>query len=416
MQNLSILTVGDEICIGQIINTNAAWIAKKCSQIGFRIICHSSVRDDMDLMLSELNRLTKISDIVIVTGGLGPTHDDITKPVLAKFFNDRLEHNEEAMVFVKRFFEVREREMSERNKKQAEIPTKAVPLENKNGTAPGMRFDDKGIHLFSLPGVPSEMKQIMQDSVIPFLKNKLMNDKDEVEVYKTLLTTGIHESTLADLIGEPEEFLNGGSLAFLPSYQGVRLRLGIVADNLQLAQEKLKKLEDHLYKKAGNYIFGENEATLASVVGDIMRSRGENVSVAESCTAGMLAAAFTDISGSSAYFEGGMLVYSNEAKMKILGVSKETLEKHGAVCEETAIEMASNVRQKLGTTYGIGITGIAGPTGGTPEKPVGTVWIGFADQNSAFAHRYVFGSDRGVNRERSVGTALAMLYKHLKGI
>ena len=416
MLNLSILTIGDEICIGQIINTNAAWIAKKCSQIGYKVICHSSVRDDMDLMLSELDRLTKMSDIIIVTGGLGPTHDDITKPTLAKFFNDIIEHNEEAMEYVNRFFEVREREVSERNRMQAEIPIKAIPLENKNGTAPGMRFDENGIHLFSLPGVPSEMKQLMSDFVIPFLKEKLLNTKESVEVYKTILTTGIPESHLADIIGEPDSFMNDGTLAFLPSYQGVRLRIGVCLDNIQKAHSMLEKLERHLYKKAGEFIFGENEDTLASVVGNILISKGETVSVAESCTSGMLGAAFTDFPGSSAFFEGGMMVYSNEAKMNMLGVNKKTLQDHGAVSEETALEMANNIRQKLGTTYGIGITGIAGPTGGTADKPVGTVWISLAYREGAIAQRYVFGSDREVNRERSVGTALAMLYKHLKGI
>ncbi len=416
MLKVSILTIGDEICIGQIINSNAAWIAKRCSQIGYRVMAHSSIRDDMDTMLSELERLTDISDIVIVTGGLGPTHDDITKPALAKFYDCEIIRNEEALVYVQNFFDARERTISERNKKQAEIPSKAIPLENKNGTAPGMRFDDNGRQLFSLPGVPAEMKQLMNDSVIPFLKEKIQSTGESVEIYKTILTTGIPESTLADMIGNPEDFLNGGSLAFLPSYQGVRLRIGINADNIETAEKKLDELEKYLFDKAGKYFFGENEETLASVVGKMLKERNENVAVAESCTAGMLGAAFTDISGSSAYFEGGMLVYSNEAKMQILGVSEQTLIDHGAVSEETAVEMATQVRKKLGTTYGIGITGIAGPTGGTDEKPVGTVWIGIADKDSAFAKRYVFGSDREVNRERSVGTALAMLYKIMKGI
>jgi nicotinamide-nucleotide amidase len=416
MLNVSILTIGDEICIGQIINTNAAWIARRCSQIGYNVMAHSSVRDNMDEMLNELERLTDISDIIIVTGGLGPTHDDITKPALAKFYNDKIVHNEEALKYVKRFFAVREREMSERNQKQADIPSKAIPFENKNGTAPGLRFDENGKHLFALPGVPSEMKQLMEDSVLPFLKDKLHQTKDSVEVYKTLLTTGVPESTLADLIGEPDSFLNSGSLAFLPSYQGVRLRIGINAENINTAKSKLEHIEKYLYAKAGKYIFGENEDTLSAVVGRMLKKRNENVAVAESCTAGMLAAAFTDNSGSSSYFEGGMLVYSNEAKMKILGVKEQTLVEHGAVSEETALEMAAQIRQKLGTSYGIGITGIAGPTGGTEDKPVGTVWISIADKNDAYAKRYVFGSDRAVNRERSVGTALAMLYKQLKGI
>lgn len=416
MLKLSILTIGDEICIGQIVNSNAAWIATHCSRLGYDILTHSTVRDDTEAMLSELERLSDMSDIVIVTGGLGPTHDDITKPTLAEFYDDEIKHNEKAMEYVQNFFDAREREITERNKEQAMLPTKAIPMENKNGTAPGMRFDEKGIHLFSLPGVPAEMKQLMKDFVLPFLEKKLKETKESVEVYKTILTTGIPESHLADLIGEPEDFLNGGSLAFLPSYQGVRLRIGISEKDIHSANNKIDAIKEFIYDKAGEYIFGEDDKTLASVVGDMLISRKENVSVAESCTAGMLGKEFTEISGSSDYFEGGMLVYSNEAKMNILGVKEKTLIDHGAVSEETAIEMAYNVRKKLGTTYGIGITGIAGPTGGTEEKPVGTVWIGLADEKEQFARRYVFGGDREVNRERSVGTALAMLYKHIKGI
>ena len=303
--------------------------------------------------------------------------------------------------------------MSVRNELQALVPTKSKALRNKLGTAPGIMFENNSKFVFALPGVPKEMMFIMEDSIIPFIGNLITERKKPVVLYKTLLTIGIAESLLADLIGTPEEFLEGGTLAFLPSYQGVKLRIGVDGSNFDIAQSKVTRIENILRAKAGKYIYGEAEQTISSVVGEILKEKHKTVSVAESCTGGLLGGAFTDVSGSSSYFIGGVIVYSNEAKIRNLGVKSETIEKYGTVSEETATELATKVRTKFDTDFGIGITGIAGPSGGSEKKPVGTVWICLADKKESIARKYFFGADRQVNRERAVNSALALLYNKL---
>jgi nicotinamide-nucleotide amidase len=412
MLNISILTIGDEICIGQIVNTNSSWIASHCTETGANVILHSSIGDRRDLIMEELKRLMSKSDVVIITGGLGPTHDDITKPVLTEFFNDELVFHEESYEQLKKFFEKRGRQITDRNKEQAMLPSRCTPLSNAVGTAPGMRFESKGKYVFSLPGVPSEMKYIMTEHILPFIIDLMASKQSDVVLYKTLHTINIPESSLADLIGPPEEFLNGGTLAFLPSYKGVRLRIGVTG-TYDSAQRHLEQIEQIIRERAGKYIYGEFEDSIAAAVGRLLKERGETLAVAESCTGGMLGGEITEISGSSDYFPGGAIVYSNEAKINIVGVKKETIDNHGAVSEETALELASNIRKLFNSSYGLSITGIAGPTGGTPEKPVGTVWIGLADENGATARKVVYSSDRRTNREYSVGAALGFLYERL---
>ncbi len=414
MLKVSLLTIGDEILIGQVINSNAAWIAEKCTKLGCKVILHSVIGDEKETMISELDRLLYSSDVLLITGGLGPTHDDITKPVLCEFFNDELQRDEETLKYVEKFLNEKGIDVTERNRRQADIPKKAKPIHNENGTAPGLIFDFNSKIIAAMPGVPSEMKYIMENGVLQHLESVLKQRKEDVVLYKVLHTIGIPESKLADRLGDVDDFLNGGSLAFLPSYKGVRLRLGIGGDNLNEAKQKLDIIERVIYEKAGQYIFGEEDDSISSAVGKLLKKRGETCSVAESCTGGLLGGEFTSVPGSSEYFTGGAIVYSNKAKMNILHVKEDTLEKHGAVSKETALELAAGVRTLYGTDYGIGITGIAGPGGGTEEKPVGTVWISIADKNGAEAKKYVFSTDRAVNRERSVGTALALLYKKLK--
>ncbi|MFC2131036.1 competence/damage-inducible protein A [Bacteroidota bacterium] len=413
MFNISLLTIGDEICIGQVINTNAAWIASKCTLLGANVIIHSSIGDNKKEMYKELNRLIPVSDLIIITGGLGPTHDDITKPVLTEYFNDKLVLHKETLEHLEKLFQLRGYKFTERNRNQALLPSKAKLLFNNVGTAPGMLFEKGDKYIVSLPGVPAEMKSIMIDSVLPFIQKTMAERLDEVALYKTLHTTGTPESKLADMIGDPDIFMEGGTLAFLPSYRGVRLRIGIKAKSFDIAKEKLFHIESELNKRAGKFIFGSDEESLVSKVGSLLGEKNKTVSVAESCTGGLLGGEFTSVSGSSEYFSGGVIVYCNKAKEIVLGVGHETLKEFGAVSEQVAIELAANVRKKFDTDYGIGITGIAGPTGGSEDKPVGTVWIGLADSNIAFAKKYVFGNDRDMNRERAVGTALAMLLKNL---
>ncbi len=413
MLDISILTIGDEICIGQIVNTNSSWIASQCTKLGANVKYHSSIHDDKIDMLSEIKRLSSQTDLLIITGGLGPTHDDITKPVLTEYFNDKLEVHQETLKYLQGFFKKKGRELAGMNEGQALVPTKAKPLFNRVGTAPGLLFEENNKYFVALPGVPSEMKAIMTDSVFTLIKDLIKHRNEDVLVFKTLQVAGIVESDLASLIGDPYQFLDGGTLAFLPSYKGIRLRIGVKATSFDIAQDKIKKIEDIIRSKAGEYIYGVGDDSIISKIAEILIANKQTVSVAESCTAGLLGAEFTSISGSSAYFSGGVLAYSNEIKGKILGVNKNTLLNYGAVSEECAKELAMNVRKKFDTEFGISITGIAGPTGGSQDKPVGTVWIGLSDNEETIAKKYVFGNDRVVNRERSVGAALSLLLKKL---
>lgn len=411
--NVSILTIGDEICIGQIVNTNAAWIASQVTQLGANVKQHSAVSDELNEINAEFDRLLKSSDVVLVTGGLGPTHDDITRTALCEYFHDELVFHEPTFEYLKERYARRGVELSERNKFQAMLPSTCEVLKNSRGTAPGMLFKKDKKILVSMPGVPNEMKGIMKDHVLPLLK-ELMAHSDSVTVFKTLLTNGIPESNLADLLGDTNEFLKGATLAFLPSYQGVRLRIGSTTESFLKGNEEIARVEKHIRQKAGKYIYGEGDQNLALAVGNLLKEKNKTVALAESCTGGLLGAALTDAAGSSQYFMGSIICYSNEAKIELLNVPAETILNNGAVSCEVAEELAKNVRLRFKTDYGISITGIAGPGGGTTEKPVGTVWIGIADENSVKAQKFIFGQERMVNRELSVGAALGILLKALK--
>ncbi len=413
MINVSILTIGDEICIGQTIDTNATEIAAECTKIGAEVSAHVAVRDEAEQIKSELKRLIEISDFVLITGGLGPTDDDLTKPVLADFFNDKLEFRPDVLAHIEELYEKRGLKMYERNKKMAELPSKCEALPNEVGVAPGMLFETEGKFVVSMPGVPPEMRSILRDSVLPLIKKKV-DSADRVRVYKTLMTYKIYESKAAEALGDTEEILGEATLAFLPSYKGVKLRLGAVAESREKAEKIIKKAEKKIKAKIGEFIVASEDKPLETIVGEKLSASGKTIAVAESCTAGSLGKALTEMPGSSSYFLGGLLTYGNEAKINLLKVNKATIEKYGAVSEQTAYEMATNVREIFGADYGVGITGIAGPAGGTEEKPVGTVWISLADENGCKPIKYVFGEKRDVNRERSVGSALSMIMNKLK--
>lgn len=416
MLKVSILSIGDELCIGQVINTNAAWIASKTTNLGCEVLLHSVIGDEKDLIIKELDRLLNFNDIVLITGGLGPTHDDITKSTLCEYFNDILIENEDVLNLVKDFTTRRGFQLNELNRSQALVPSKCKVLINKMGTAPGMLFEKNGKFIISMPGVPREMEYLMEYEVLPFIKNLLIEGKHEIVLFKSLMTAGIPESSLSEKIGNPHEFLNGATLAFLPSYRGVKLRIGVKADSMDSAKIRINEIEKIIKERAGKYIFAEGEDGLNTIVGDLLRKTGKTLAVAESCTGGMLGSAFTDIPGSSDYFLGGFITYSNDAKINLLGIDNDIILTNGVVSEECAKAMASGAKEKLKSDYALSITGIAGPDGWTIEKPVGTVWIGIAGNNEVKAFKYVFGNDRKVNRERSVGTALFLLYKKLTGI
>lgn len=411
---IAILTIGDELCIGQIINTNAAWMAQACTEIGGFIYRHITIQDGIDVLLDELNILKKECDCIIISGGLGPTHDDKTKETLLAYFNDTLILHEPTLEALRERARLRGLPLNQRNMDQALVPSTCTVLENPRGTAPGMLFHIDDVIYISLPGVPSEMKGIMEDHVLPYLRNAIEQEYGKTPYYHTILTKGIPESALADLIGDPSEFLQvDESLAYLPSYQGVRLRLGILSIKPDLAQSRLNELQSIIQSKAGDYIYGFGNASLLSVTTDLLLQKHCTISVVESCTGGMLGAEFTKQSGSSAYFMGGFQTYSNALKVQLAHVSPITLEQCGAVSKEVAEEMAIGGRTVLQTTYCLSITGIAGPDGGTPEKPVGTVWIALASEHEVIAKRFNFGNDRAINRERSVMQAIAMLHDAL---
>jgi len=412
---VAIISIGDELLIGQIVNSNAASIAADCTTLGCTVVAQTTIGDTSRALTDELDRCRTLATVIILTGGLGPTHDDITKAVLTDYFQDTLVQDQDWLNRLQEWMRSRGRELSERNALQAMLPSTCIKLDNPLGTAPGMLFDRDGIIVISLPGVPDEMKSIMQQQVLPFLQRKLEESNDPSWEYRTLFTTGIPEAYLADRIGDPATFLHGSSLAFLPNAFGVRMRIGAIARTREERSAELDRLESVLQERTGRWIYGAGPTSLAQRVGEILMEQGGTVSVAESCTGGLLGAAFTDIAGSSAYFEGGILSYSNAVKIRELGVVASAIEHHGAVSDVVARQMCEGVRARFNTTYGIGITGVAGPDGGTDEKPVGTVWIGVAGPSTTIVKLHHFGPDRRNNRERSVAAALAMVWRMTQG-
>ena len=408
--NVALISIGDEILIGQIVNRNAAWIAETVTAIGCHVVEHCVVADDSQQLMNTIDRLRITSDVLLLTGGLGPTHDDVTKTVLVEYFQDVLVESSDWMKHLT-WMSQRGREVTERNAAQALTPSTATLLSNPIGTAPGLLFNRDGIIIVAMPGVPNEMKSIMESHVVPLLHSKLVVQGNATTQYYTMLTTGIAESNLADLIGDPMMFLSGSTLAFLPNYTGVRLRIGVTGLTQEQRDKERMRVASVLRERAGRFIYGHDDQTLSGVVGHHLAERGQSVSVAESCTGGLLGAACTDAPGSSVWFHGGVITYSNDSKVRELGVHQSDIDRCGAVSEEVARRMALGVQEKFGTTYGIGITGVAGPDGGTVDKPVGTVWISVAGPAEQTTLKYHFGADRSINRERSVGAALGMLWK-----
>ena len=440
--NIGIITIGDEILIGQVINRNAAWIAERCTEVGATVTIQTVVGDEHHDLRSEITRVSALVDVIITTGGLGPTHDDITKDVIADLIGSPMVVDDAWLQHLKDFMKSRGRELTDRNAAQALVPRDATVLFNDLGTAPALqiqlgdtkpreatRSDSKQLEatrshttphsatlrhtiLFALPGVPLEMQSLLSAHVIPFITSAIDN-ATESRQYRTVHTAGIPESSLADLIGDLD-FLGTSTLAFLPNYQGVRLRIGAIGVQKELRERELTRIEEIIRARAGRFVIGVGTTSLPLVVADQLTQNSHTLATAESCTGGLLGAALTDIPGSSAWYLGGVISYSNDAKVQLLDVVDTDISEHGAVSEKVALEMAEGARDRFASTWGIGITGVAGPTGGTPEKPVGTVWIGISGPNVNEAKLFQFGSDRRMNRERSVGAALTMLLDKLK--
>jgi len=402
-----IITIGDEILIGQIVDTNSAWIAERLNLLGVKVSRIISISDSKNIIHDSLEESFHKNDITIITGGLGPTNDDITKGVLTDFFQGNLIIHEPTLEHITTLFNKRGLPLTELNRKQAEVPDSCLPLFNKLGTAPGMWFEmDKKI-IISLPGVPFEMKGLMEDEVLPRLKMLITN---ELIVHRTIQTFGLPESFLAEkLAGWESQLPSNIKLAYLPSPISIRLRLSAYGSTQIDLNNIVQKEIDKLYKVIPKYIFGENDVTMQQVVGQMLKSIGSTVSLAESCTGGTIAHLITDVPGSSAYFQGGIVAYSNKVKEEILGVDPNLILKHGAVSKEVVEAMAKGVKEKLKTDFAIAVSGIAGPDGGTKEKPVGTIWIAVISNKSLITNDLKFGADRQRNIMRSSITALNML-------
>ncbi|MDF1550128.1 MAG: competence/damage-inducible protein A [Bacteroidales bacterium] len=409
-----IITIGDEILIGQVIDTNSAWIAEQLNLIGVKVKQISSVSDNEEHILKSLEEASKRASIIIITGGLGPTKDDITKPTLCKFFNTKLVFHEEIYRKIEERFLKMKLPALESNKKQADLPENCTIIPNFKGTASGMLFEKEGVYFISIPGVPFEMKAMMTDSVLPFIKQKF---ELPVIVHRTILTHGLGESFLAEKIKDWENKLPATiKLAYLPSPEHLRLRMSAYGDAERDLMDILDVEETRLKKIIPNHIFGYGKQSLQEILGKLLLNKKASISSAESCTGGNIARLITSIPGSSSYFKGSIIAYSNEIKIKLLNVNPGDIDKFGAVSEEVVTQMALGVRKVLNTDYSISTSGIAGPDGGTAEKPVGTVWIAVAGPEGVIAKKYVFSHDRDINIRRATSRALDNMRKMLLGI
>ncbi len=403
---VEIISIGDELLIGQTVNTNATWLGTEFSLRGGSVYHTTVIRDVKADILEAIDRAFSRVDVIIVTGGLGPTKDDITKYTLCEYFDTELVINEEVLARVRGFFEARGREMLEVNNKQAEMPEKARVLKNEMGTASGMWFDHEGKVLISLPGVPYEMKHLMTERAFPLLMEQF---EMKAIYHRTLQTQGIGESYLAERIEDIETDIrnNGFGLAYLPSSSQVRLRISSERSELNEIKIEgyLKQIEDRLPR----YVFGREQDRLSEIIGNWMLKNKKTVGTVESCTGGAIASEIVSISGSSEYFLGSMVTYSYELKSKLVGVNMDDIKNDGAVSESVVRQMAEGGRKALGVDYCIAASGIAGPNGGTEDKPVGTVWIGIAGPEGTSAQKFLFGDQRDRNIERTVLTALNLL-------
>ena len=411
----TIITIGDEILIGQIVDTNTVSIARHLNNLGIQIAEKCSIGDTREAIVKTLDRVVASSDVVIISGGLGPTKDDITKHTLAEYFGSELEYNVAEGEHVRSLLERRGIPFTELNRGQAMLPKCCTVLHNAHGTAPGMWFDvPRGGVIVSLPGVPFEMEHLMQDEVLPRLKSRFTLQQI---VHRTLITRGIPESILAERIATWEDALPDYlHLAYLPAPNIVRLRLSAYQVDGQVAEAEIARQFELLRAIIGENIVGFEGATIEQLVHEILVDRGLKLAVAESCTGGTIAQKFTAMAGASQYFMAGVVSYSNESKCDLLGVNMADIESYGAVSEQVACQMAEGVRRVAGADYAIATTGIAGPTGGSEAKPVGTVWMAVATPTKTIAVMRNSGTDRGQIISRASAYAIELLYEELKRV
>lgn len=410
-----LISIGEEILIGQTINTNSGFIGGCLSDINIDIVKSGVVKDDEEDIISEFELAKQKADVIIITGGLGPTHDDITKKTVVKYFKTELKENQDVLEDIRRLFENRKRKVTPLNEQQALVPDNAEIIRNEYGTAPGMWIENEGKIFIIMPGVPSEMQPMMENFVVPRLKE--MASSEGLLIRRLILqTTGIPESTLYERLGDLNELLQGAELAFLPSVFGVKLRITVKTTDEEDAKNKLVGIEQKIRAKAGRYIYSRGEEKLEETIGRLLTERGLTLAVAESCTGGHICNLLTNISGSSKYFERGVISYSNAAKVEILKVDEDSITQFGAVSQEVAMQMAEGVKSTSGADIGIAVTGILGPTGATTDKPVGLIYIGYCDDKVCLARKFMLGNDRLINKQRATQAALDTLRRILLGI
>lgn len=410
-----LISIGDELLIGQTINTNVAYIGKLISDINISIVKTSVVGDNLKFIIDEIEYASTKADLIIITGGLGPTHDDVTRNAIVQYFKTELVFNDEVLEDIKTMLSKRGRALSKVHEDQALVPKICEVIRNFNGTAPGYWIEKNKKIFIVMPGVPWEMKGMMDNFVIPKLLEKLGSPAEYIKK-STLQTTGIPESTLAERLGDLKELLEGAELAFLPNQYGVRLRITVKSKDEETAKNKLVAIEQKIRSKVGRYIYGRDDESLEQVVGRLLKERGLRVATAESCTGGGLSDRITNIAGSSDYFERGVVTYSNAAKVELLKVNEDIILEKGAVSQEVAMQMAEGIKAISGAEIGIALTGIMGPGGATTNKPVGTVYIGYCDDKVCTAKRYQFGEDRVLNKQRATQAALELLRRNILGI
>ena len=396
--NAGIISVGNELLMGFTLDSNSTWIARKLLDLGIKVDLKLTIADNEGEILEAFKTLSSRCDVILCTGGLGPTSDDVTKSAYCDFIQAGLELNEDYLEELKKKFEDRQLVMSDSNREQAMVPDKGETIPNSLGSALGLKYVDEENHIYVMPGVPSEMKRMMEETVLPELEQL---PRDELHV-TTIRLTGIMESALYDQV---KDLLNDNivKVAFLPGFLGVDVRL------MSRDKDSLLELSGQFFDRLGNYVYAEDWETLEDAVGRLLIERGLTLATAESCTGGLLGNRITNVAGSSEYYLGGIVSYSDSAKMNLLGVSQETLKEFGAVSEETAQEMALGARRVLQSDVGVSITGIAGPTGGTEDKPVGLVYIAVDVAGDVAVRKFVFSEDRRYNKELSAQAALNLV-------
>lgn len=407
----SIITIGDELLIGQTVDTNSAWLGAELSNLGFDVYRSTSIHDRKEDILEALAEAETRSDVVLITGGLGPTSDDITKQTLCEYFNTRLVMNDRVLGMIRQMLSKRSFPLNENNRKQAEVPDGCLVLENQTGTAPGMWFEKNNTVFVSMPGVPHEMKHLMNVYVLPELRKRYTS---QAIVHRNIMTYGTFEAKLAEMLTDFEAGLpHNIKLAYLPASGIIKLRLTGTGTNVDQVQKDVNTQVEKLYRIIPEYIYAENEEMPETVIGKLLKQKGYSLCTAESCTGGEIAHLITSVSGSSAYFKGTVVAYANEIKSKILGVPAGIIEKNGAVSREVVERMASGALQLFSTDYAVATSGIAGPEGGTESKPVGTVWIAVASKSGIVTEKHVFTSDRVSNIRRFSLAAMNLLRKQI---